>query len=211
MLTTTRVNVTLWALCMLVLGLSVSTASAWGDIPAKAWRYRSLVINTVRSEAGPNAPVALFAAQMAAESNFSLNAVSPVGARGLAQFMPATARDIGRQRPDIGPARPTNPVWAIRAMVAYDLQNKERLRAASEFDLWALTLMAYNGGLGWVFRDQAKAKAEGLNPLSWLDVAAVNAGRSEAAKRENNGYPRRIMLQLMPAYEAAGWGKGIKQ
>lgn len=211
MSTTTRVNVTLWALGMLVLGVLVSSASAWGDIPAKAWRYRSLVVNTVRAEAGPEAPAALFAAQLAQESGWNPQAVSPVGARGLAQFMPATARDMGRQRPDMGPARPTNPVWAIRAMVAYDLQNKQRLRAASEFDLWALTLMAYNGGLGWVFRDQAKAKAEGLNPFSWLDVAAVNAGRSEAAKRENTGYPRRIMLQLMPAYEAAGWGKGVKQ
>lgn len=218
MATTPRIDVTLWALrfilaawvtAVVVLGVMVLTAHAWGDIPAKAWRYRSLVVNTVRAEAGRDAPVALFAAQLAQESGWNPEAVSPVGARGLAQFMPATARDMGRQRPDMGPALPTNPVWAVRAMVAYNIQNKQRLRAASEFDLWALTLMAYNGGLGWVFRDQAKARAAGLNPMLWLDVAAVNAGRSQAAKRENNGYPRRILLQLMPAYEAAGWGKGV--
>lgn len=219
MATTPRIDVTLWALRLIlvffVAGVIVAwamlfTAHAWGDIPAKAWRYRSLVVNTVRAEAGQDAPVALFAAQLAQESGWNPEAVSPVGARGLAQFMPATARDMGRQRPDMGPALPTNPVWAVRAMVAYDIQNRKRLRAASEFDLWALTFMAYNGGLGRVFRDQAKAKAEGLNPLSWLDVAAVNSGRSEAAKRENNNYPRRILLHLMPAYEAAGWGKGVK-
>jgi len=188
---------------------TISKAHAWGDIPAKAWRYRSLVVNSVRAEAGPDAPVALFAAQIAQESGWDPGAVSPVGARGLAQFMPATARDLGRLRSDLGPALPSNPVWAVRAMVAYDIQNKARLRAASDFDLWAFVLMAYNGGLGWVFRDQSEARARGRNPLRAHDVSAMNAGRSAGAKSENERYWQRIMIDLMPAYEAAGWGRGV--
>jgi len=188
----------------------IPRAYAWGDIPAKAWRYRSLVVSSARAEAGPDAPVALFAAQIAQESGWDPAAVSPVGARGLAQFMPATARDLGRQRPDMGPALPTNPAWATRAMVAYDMRNKARLRAASEFDLWALALMAYNGGLGWVFKDQAEARARGLNHLRCDVVSSVNAGRSADAKNENARYWQRIM-GLMPAYEAAGWGQGVRR
>jgi len=200
----------LLSVCSVLSSSFPPEAKAWGDIPAKAWRYRSLVLNTVRSEAGPSAPAALFAAQLAQESGWDPQAVSPVGARGLAQFMPSTAKDMGRMRPDMGPALPTNPVWAVRAMVAYDMQNKARLTADSDFDLWALMLMAYNGGLGWVFRDQRAARALGQSPGSWAVVATVNAGRNAAAKHENADYPRRIMLRLMPVYESAGWGKGVR-
>lgn len=213
--------ITRWALrlivCLLlvtafVLCMSLRKACAWGDVPARAQQYRSLVIRSVRIEGGMAAPVALFAAQLAQESGWNPEAVSPVGARGLAQFMPATAKDMGRVRPDMGPALPTNPAWAVRALVAYDMQNKKRIKAASDFDLWAMTLSAYNGGLGWVYRDQAKAKAQGMDPAFWWDsVETVNAGRVPAAWHENRGYPKRIMLILMPVYESGGWGQGVKR
>ncbi|MDQ7835480.1 MAG: transglycosylase SLT domain-containing protein [Humidesulfovibrio sp.] len=190
--------------------LSMSTAHGWGDIPAACYRYKDLMRKAALAEAGPDAPVALFMAQMTQESGCNPEAVSPVGARGLAQFMPATARDMGRQRTDLGPALPTNPVWAARALCAYDLQNKRRIKAASDFDLWAMTLSAYNGGLGWVYRDQALAEQQGYDRARWWGhVDKVNAGRSVAAWRENRGYPQRIMRRLMPVYEAAGWGRGV--
>lgn len=177
------------------------------SIPAAAQQYRSVLIRAARVEAGLGAPVAVFAAQVEQESGWNPQAVSLVGARGLAQFMPATAKDMGRTRPDLGPAEPTNPGWAIRALCAYELANLRRIRAASPCDAWALALMAYNGGLGWVWRDQAKAKALGLDPGLWESVASVNAGRSIAAKRENTGYPRAILLKRQPKYLA--WGPGI--
>lgn len=181
------------------------------SIPAAMQKYRSEVIRAARVEAGLGAPVAVFSAQIEQESGGNAQAVSPVGARGLGQFMPATARDMGRTRPDLGPANPTNPGWAIRALVAYDLANLKRIRAATppatQCDAWALTLMAYNGGLGWVWRDQAKAKAQGLDPGRWESVASVNAGRSLAAKRENTDYPRAILRKRQPKYLA--WGPGI--
>ncbi len=204
------------ALCSLaalaVLAVACAPAAhAWGDIPAQAYRYKSIVQRVAVQEAGPDAPVALFAAQLHQESGWNPEAVSPVGARGLAQFMPATARDLGRLRPDMGPALPTNPVWATRAQVAYCVQNKRRIKASSEFDLWAMTMCAYNGGLGWVFRDQAKARAQGLDPGRVESLGLVNAGRTTAAKRENDDYWRRIMLRKMPIYVAAGWGRGVSQ
>ncbi len=183
-------------------------AHAAESIPAAALKYRSEVIRAARCEAGLGAPVAVFAAQVEQESGWSPDAVSPVGARGLGQFMPLTARDMGRTRPDLGPAAPTNPGWAIRALVVYDLANLRRLRAATPCDLWAMGLSAYNGGLGWVWKDQALARSQGLDPATWWDnVETVNAGRSIAAKRENTGYPRAILLKRQPKYLA--WGPGI--
>ena len=178
------------------------------SIPAAAQQYRSVLIRAARVEAGLSAPVAVFAAQLEQESGWNPQAVSPVGARGLGQFMPLTAKDMGRSRPDLGPASPTSPGWAIRALVAYDLTQLRRIRAASPCDAWALALMAYNGGLGWVRRDQAKAKALGLDPGLWQSVASVNAGRSIAAKRENARYAPVILFKRQPKYLA--WGPGIR-
>jgi soluble lytic murein transglycosylase-like protein len=49
-------------------------------------------------------PGALLAAQLMAESNFNPFAVSPAGARGIAQFMPATAAAYGLRDPFDAPA-----------------------------------------------------------------------------------------------------------
>ncbi|MHC1700302.1 MAG: transglycosylase SLT domain-containing protein [Humidesulfovibrio sp.] len=182
-------------------------AKAAEPIPAAAQQYRSVLIRAARVEAGLAAPVAVFAAQVEQESGWNPQAVSPVGARGLGQFMPLTAKDMGRTRPDLGLAAPTNPGWAIRALVAYDLAQLRRITANTPCDAWALTLMAYNGGLGWVWRDQDKAKVQGLDPGLWESVASVNAGRSLAAKRENAHYAPAILLKRQPKYLA--WGPGV--
>ncbi len=191
--------------CGAGIGMGIARAES---IPARAQQYRSVLIRAARCEAGLDAPVAVFAAQLEQESGWNPQAVSPVGARGLGQFMPATAKDMGRTRPDFGPAEPINPGWAIRALVAYDLANLKRVRAATPGDAWAMALAAYNGGLGWVWRDQELAKRKGLDPSRWWNgVENVNAGRSIAAKRENTGYPRQILLRRQPKYLV--WGPGI--
>lgn len=191
-----------------VYGLIFPKAAYAEPIPARAQQYRSVIIRAARVEAGLDAPVAVFAAQVEQESGWNPQAVSPVGARGLGQFMPLTAKDMGRTRPDLGPAEPTNPGWAIRALVAYDLSNLRRVRAATPCDAWAMALSAYNGGLGWVQRDQALAKRKGLDPGRWWNsVETVNSGRSLAAKRENTDYPHNILLRRQPKYRV--WGPGI--
>ncbi|EJP2482718.1 transglycosylase SLT domain-containing protein, partial [Salmonella enterica] len=76
--------VTAW---LLWCGGFFSQANAAGPPPA-ALKYRSDVIRASRVDWGLNAPVADVAAQLHQESGWNPAARSPVGAQGLAQFMP---------------------------------------------------------------------------------------------------------------------------
>lgn len=194
---------------VLVLCFACTATTQAASIPREAQAHRSVLVRAARLEWGLGAPVATFAAQVQQESEWKPDAVSPVGAQGLAQFMPSTARWLPTVIPDTGQPAPFNPAWALRAMVAYDLWLHQRMRAATPCDRMAMTLAAYNGGLGWVQRDTRLAATRGRNPAAWWgNVEAVNAGRSANAFRENRGYPRRILLTLESVYEAAGWGGG---
>ncbi|MGE4552856.1 MAG: transglycosylase SLT domain-containing protein [Desulfovibrionaceae bacterium] len=198
------------AVAVVLLALLPGPADAAG-IPRAALAYRSELIRATRYEGGLSAPVALFAAQAHQESRWDARARSGAGAGGLAQFMPDTATWFGGVRPDLGAPDVWNPAWALRAMIAYDYWLLARVAGDTSLDRWCFVLSAYNGGLGWVRRDQRLAARVGFDPGRWREnVAAVNAGRSAAAWRENRGYPERILTELQPRYEAAGWGPGVR-
>ena len=84
-----------------------------------------------------NVSAALLAAQLLAESNFDPFAVSPVGARGIAQFMPETAASYGL-------GDPFDPVAAIDAQ-AHLMSDLIRQLGSPE-----LALAGYNAGPGAV-------------------------------------------------------------
>lgn len=173
--------------------------------PAAAQQYRNDVIRNARLVWGLNAPVADFAAQLHQESGWNPHAVSPVGAQGLAQFMPATALWISGLMPELKANQPFNPAWSIRALTKYDRWIWQRVNAANDCQRMAMTLSGYNGGLGWVQRDQRLATERGLDGQRWFDhVATVNAGRTAANWRENRHYPQHILLELAPRYLT--WG-----
>lgn len=81
----------------------------------------------------------LLAALLKTESGFDPRAVSPVGAQGIAQFMPSTARGLGLEDP-------FDPVQAIPA-AAHLLAGHVRT-----FGSVPLALAAYNAGAGAVER-----------------------------------------------------------
>ena len=203
-----------WSLGMVValglfLLLSNCVASAQ-EIPRAAHQYRATLTRCARAEWGLDAPVATFAAQVHQESLWRADARSHAGAQGLAQFMPATSAWLPEVAPHTGEPAPYNPGWALRAMVAYDLWLWRRIAAEDDCHRMAMTLAAYNGGLGWLGRDKRLAEASGLDPARWWDhVETVNAGRARWAIRENRGYPRRILLVIQPMYRA--WGPGTCQ
>lgn len=85
-----------------------------------------------------NVDPALLAAVAKAESNFNPQAVSPVGAQGLMQFMPATANEMG--------VDPWNPASAIDGAARYLRNSLDRFGSVD------LAVASYNAGPGAVAR-----------------------------------------------------------
>jgi len=100
----------------------------------------------------PEIPGPIIAAQIEAESNWNLDAVSPVGAVGLSQFMPGTWTSIGRDDDGNGAVSPYDPGDAIMAQGRYDCQIVEQLRGKVAGDLTELALAGYNAGPGAVLQ-----------------------------------------------------------
>lgn len=204
-----------WFLFLLFLLALLSGASikvSWGAeaIPHDAARYQRDLTRNARLAWGLDAPVATFAAQIHQESRWNPTARSGAGAQGIAQFMPATAKWIGGAYPKLGAGAASNPVWSMRALATYDKHLWDQVGIAPSCERFAFALSGYNGGLGWVRRDRAIARARGDDPALWFGhTERYNAGRSAAAWRENRGYPRRILKTLEPMYARAGWGKGM--
>jgi hypothetical protein len=92
-----------------------------------------------RASARWNVPIDLLAAQLHVESNFNPFAVSPAGARGIAQFTPGTAKAYGLHDPTDG-----NAAIEAQAHLMHDL--------LARFKTAALALAAYNAGAGAVQR-----------------------------------------------------------
>ena len=193
------------------LWLPISAKAAEVTIPRAAKQYRATLVRAAHATWGLDAPVSVFAAQVHTESWWRNNTVSHVGAQGLAQVMPSTAKWLPSVAPETGKPEPFNPGWSLRALCAYDKWLWERNDGASAYERMAFTLSAYNGGQGWVNRDRRLARHRGLDAARWFGaVATVNAGRSAAAWKENRNYPRIILQERQYAYIKAGWGPGIE-
>lgn len=199
-------------LTMTGLLASIQAHAAEVTIPRAAQQYRATLVRAAHAAWGLDAPVAVFAAQIHTESWWRNDTVSHVGAQGLAQFMPSTAKWLPSVAPETGRPAPFNPGWSLRALCVYDKWLWDRVVGRNDFERMAFTLSAYNGGLGWVQRDKRKARAQGLDDRVWFHaVETVNAGRSRAAFAENRQYPRRILKERQHAYIRAGWGPGIEE
>ncbi|MEO8118018.1 MAG: transglycosylase SLT domain-containing protein, partial [Rhodoferax sp.] len=164
-------------------------------LPAGASKYRQDLVRAAHSQWGLDAPVAALAAQVHQESGWNPLAVSAVGAKGMAQFMPATTRWwCDANRLSASECQPTNPTWALRSLVGYDKWLWDR--APSRFDahdrLW-VALRSYNGGLGnW----QAEARLASGNTRAAIDAACGRARRHVNHCTENLGYPARHMVAM---------------
>lgn len=173
---------------------------------SKDRRWRNDLTRNARLIWGLDAPVAVFAAQIKQESGWNPQAVSRVGAQGMAQFMPATARWWCELR-GIPPKDcvPGNPIWAMRSLIGYDQWLFARVSADTPCDKMAMALSAYNGGLGWVYKDQRLASAWGVAEGKWWGhVEKFNAGRHPANFKENRDYPKKILLAHQISY--LDWG-----
>ena len=126
--------------------MGLATGLRAGTVPAA---YLQAV--TTAGTRCAEAPAPLIAAQLEAESGWNPGAVSPVGAQGMAQFMPGTWATWGLDANSDGSADPFDPFDAIASLAAYDCALADQLRSAVTLgqihgDLTQLMLAAYNAG-----------------------------------------------------------------
>jgi soluble lytic murein transglycosylase-like protein len=181
---------------------AVGSASC-AEIPRAAAQYRHALTANARLVWGMAAPIATFAGQVHQESGWRSDARSPF-AGGLAQFTPATSDWIGGVFPELAERQPFNPAWALRALVRYDRWLWERNPAATDCDRMAFALASYNGGEGWLRREQRAALAAGTRSDRWFEAVALHCLRAQWACAENRSYPALILHRHQKLY--ASWG-----
>ena len=93
----------------------------------------------------PGLPAPVLAAQLERESGWRTDAVSPAGALGLAQFMPATWAAHGVDGDRDGQADPYNAIDAIWSAARYDCALLDQVQRVPG-DVVSLMLAAYNAG-----------------------------------------------------------------
>ena len=113
----------------------------------------------------PEGPSACdLACQTYVESTYRCDAVSPAGALGCIQCMPATCDELGID--------PWDPGQAFRGMARYMAWCRSgwtpALGGRTDADLYALALCCYNYGRGACFRSQARH-----GWILWLEAAPV--------------------------------------
>ena len=116
-------------------GASAGASSPWASLlPAAGQRYLSS-FTTAATQTGVDPR--LLAAVAWTESGFNAGAVSPAGAQGLMQIMPATAKGLG--------VDPTDPAQAVSGAARYLAENLQKFEGRTD-----LALAAYNAGPGAV-------------------------------------------------------------
>lgn len=103
----------------------------------------------------PDLPWKLWKAQLYQESRLDPSAISPVGARGLAQFMPATWNDVVQQLDFDTGTSPHDPDYAIEAGAYYMAKLRQTWkRDRGPFERNVLAQAAYNAGTGNILKAQ---------------------------------------------------------
>lgn len=177
-----------WAASACQARVSADTAAggavAAGSVPEK---YRAAVNRAggICSDITPD----LIAAQIEAESGWNPSASSPAGARGIAQFMPATWAGAGKDGDGDGRADITNPLDQIysqghymchAAAEAKMLISSGRMNTSSVTDL---ALAIYNAGGGNV------RAAGGIPPFKETKAYIARINQAKSKYRANAGGP----------------------
>ncbi|MDH5729462.1 MAG: transporter substrate-binding domain-containing protein [Gammaproteobacteria bacterium] len=146
----------------------------------------------------------LIVAQMYQESRFDPRAKSWVGARGLMQVMPRTARQLGFKdlhRPEQGIHSGLKYMDWIRDRFEDDIPVKDRM--------W-FVLAAYNAGVGHVRDARILARRMGWQSNRWfghVEKAMLLLSRRKYARKSRHGYvrgrePVNYVKEISARYEA---------
>jgi len=190
--------------CLLCLVFFTGSAFAEDRIPSRAWAYRKILHAEIERTWGlhmPDQVVGVSAGTIHQESAWNPLAQSAY-AKGLTQFTDSTFSDIVRRDPSIGQLGDVfNPHAAIRAMTTYHHSLWSLFPNSDENNRWAFVLSAYNGGPGFVMKDQKTcAMQPSCSPLVWWGNVELYSTRAAWAFKENRGYPRNILKRWVPLY-----------
>jgi len=177
--------------------ISAVRAEEFDTAPVAARQYRAELTRNARLSFGLNAPIPLLAGQIEQESGWNTQATSRVGAAGLCQAMPGTARAFPDEQ---GLVEPYNPSWCLRLQSQYMKQLKDSVHYPRECDCLGAALSSYNGGLGWHNKRQALAG----NPTDYFgSVRTINPGITPGNQHENETYAP-LIVQRQKHY--LSWG-----
>lgn len=188
-------------LCLLAGALFGCASASAADVSAGQGvpRKYDAAIERAVARYWPDLPApALWKAQLWQESRLRADAVSPVGARGLAQFMPATWREAVRAL-GLGISSPHDDI-AVEAGAWYQAKMRRAWTAKrTALERHALGLASYNAGLGNILKAQTRCSGARL----WPDVArclpAITGARNA---RETTTYVELIIGRWWPMMEA---------
>ena len=198
-----------WLVLLSLLAFLASAPALASSIPAACHQWQRPLTRIAQFHHGWNAPVSLYGAIIRQESSCRHNARSPVGALGLAQFMPGTVQHVGELDRSLRGWDPLNPAQSLQALLIYyrwlDRQ-AARLPAADACQQAAFSLSGYNGGFGWTQRDVRLCRAAtGCDPLQWFGHVEHHTARAAWANRENRHYVQVILKRWQPDFVRAGW------
>lgn len=142
-------------------------------------------------------------AQCYQESLLRPAALSPAGARGLCQFMPATWAEVARRLPGrLGAEPPEHPIASIHAAGAYMRQLRRSWTASRpDWERQRLAWGSYNTGLGNMLKAQRACKVTPECPPSlcrdWPEIAAALPSVTGRHALETQTYVVRIERWLI--------------
>ena len=186
------------ALLLLVPSLSVAAS----DSPCN--KYRPLVQREMNLRFGYNASAPVFAGLLKQESSCNPWATNKAdGGAGVCQLTGANnIRWIAEQTGM--PIDPYNPSQAIPACIWLLKFNYSKLQAKDDCNRMAMSLKAFNSGVGWVL----KAQKLSLDPQTWWGVTEnINAGQSVMNFDYSRAYPHKIIEKHQLNF--ASWGRTL--
>ncbi len=172
-----------------ILALAVLVGAVIGCTPAAARTFPSRYDHDIRSAVAqwwPDYPHWMaWKGQLYQESRLDPAAVSPVGARGLAQFMPGTWAGVARELRLAPGLSPTQDI-AIDAGAFYMAKLRRAWKSPRPAeDRHQLAQASYNAGLGNLLKAQAGCGGPALYAEIVACLPAVTGARNS---RETTGY-----------------------
>jgi hypothetical protein len=128
----------------------------FGGTPIVPAQYQAIIV--AAAQRCPEVPSRVLAAQIATESSWQTDAVSPAGAEGIAQFMPSTWKQFGIDANGDGKRDVWDPVDAIHSAAELNCLNRQLVSRVPGIPLHNI-LAAYNAGHG------AVRKYDGIPPF----------------------------------------------